>query len=60
MFSDEERRDMLRIYYLYNRNPDLASHRYLYEYPERSQPYKTFLKLHENIADCESFVPENI
>ena len=43
-FSNEEKRDMLRVYYFCNRNNQRASDMYFQEYPERNQPHITFFK----------------
>lgn len=56
-FSALEKRDMLRIYYMCNRNSETASRLYLEEYPERQQPhYSCFLRLDRNLATYGSFV----
>lgn len=41
-FSNEEKLDMLEIFYRSNKSGDLASQRYLEAFPERPQPHRTF------------------
>lgn len=51
MFSNEEKRDMLRMYYLCQRNGTEAEAAYLQRYPERRQPHRSlFLRLDYNIS----------
>lgn len=56
-FSNEEKRDMLQIYYASHRNAQITSETYLQRYPEREQPAQNyFLLLHRNLADYGSFI----
>lgn len=51
-FTNEERRDMLQVYYSSNRNSRAATQSYFEKYPERSQPNATyFLKLHRKLGE---------
>lgn len=52
LFSPEEQRDMIQIYYAKNRNSRNAANDYFEKYPERSQPNESyFLKLHRNLGE---------
>lgn len=56
MFSNSEKRDMLRIYYVSHRNSRISSERYLNEFPERLQPHENFFaKLDRNLSEFGSF-----
>ena len=56
MFTNEERRDMLRIFYSSNRNSFTTAQRYLETYPERRQPgIRYFSKLDNNLAQYGAF-----
>lgn len=60
-FSSEEKRDMIRIYYISNRNSKTACERYLLEYPERRQPhYSYFANIDINLAQYGSFVKPRV
>lgn len=51
-FTNEERRDMLQVYYSSNRNSRAATQSYFEKYPERPQPNATyFLKLHRKLGE---------
>lgn len=55
-YTNEEKRDMLRIYYINNRNSKVASEMYLHEYPERQHPHYTyFCQLERNLSEYGSF-----
>lgn len=55
-FTNEEKRDMIKIYYKYDRNSVRTSEEYLLLYPERRQPNRTMFKfLDENLAEFGSF-----
>lgn len=55
-FSNEEKRDMIKIYYQRNRNYVEALQEYFRRYPERPQPSKSFIrKLDQNMAEYGSF-----
>lgn len=56
MFSNFEKRDMLRIYYNLNRNSRLSGQQYFIQYPERRQPHENlFAKLDTNLLQFGSF-----
>lgn len=56
VFTNEEKRDMLQIFYNSNCNTTVASNRYYQMYPERQQPDRTlFLRLHRHLGDHGSF-----
>ena len=56
VFSREEKRDMIRVYYSCNRNSTIALRRYLEEYPERQQPdRRIFQKLYRNLREHGQF-----
>lgn len=55
-FSNEEKRDMMQMYYRCNRQVRNTSVAYLEAYPERRQPNETyFLKLHKRLSEDGSF-----
>lgn len=55
-FSNSDKRDMLRIFYVARGNSVVASNNYLEAYPERRQPDRSlFLKLDRNLAEYGSF-----
>ena len=55
-FTNNEKRDMLEIYYASQRNAKLSSEAYLQRYPERRQPHRTsFLLLHRNLGEFGAF-----
>lgn len=55
-FSNEEKRDMIEIYYASHRNARITSDAYFDRYPEREQPAQNyFLSLHRNLAEYGSF-----
>lgn len=55
-FSNEEKRDMLEIYYSSRRNDQISSETYLQRFPERRQPGRRyFLSLHRNLGEYGSF-----
>lgn len=60
-FSNNEKRDMLRVFYSSHRNTTIASATYLRMYPERQHPDRTmFLQLDRNLAEYGSFTaPRN-
>jgi len=60
-FSNQEKRDMIKLYYKYDRNSKTASEMYFELYPERRQPAKTLFKLLDrNLTDHGSFIkPRN-
>ncbi|KAI4463087.1 striatin [Holotrichia oblita] len=62
MYNNEEKRDMLSIFYSSNRNTTIASTRYLQMYPERQQPHRSiFLDLDRNLVAYGSFTkPHNV
>lgn len=61
LFTFEEKRDMVRIYYISNRNSKSAGERYLLEYPERQQPhYSYFANIDNNLAQYGSFVKPRV
>lgn len=56
MFSNLEKRDIIRIFYSCNRNSVRAEQRYLEEYPERQQPsQRYFSKLDQNLGEFGCF-----
>lgn len=56
IFSNSDKCDMLRIYYLENRNSISASERYLIEYPERPQPhYSIFNRIERQLRHEGNF-----
>lgn len=56
LFSNEEKRDMLKLYYKLDRNSARTSEMYLHTYPERQQPDRTlFKKLDEHLAEFGAF-----
>lgn len=56
MFSNMEKRDMLRIYYSSNRNSRISCEQYLIQYPERVQPHENiFARLDKNLVEFGSF-----
>lgn len=56
MYSNEEKGDMLKVYYSCQRNSQRASEMYFNEYPERRQPaVNIFQKLDRNIRNYGSF-----
>lgn len=55
-FSNQEKLNMLQMFYLAHRSPLIASNNYLEAYPERRQPHSTmFLRLERNLRDHGSF-----
>lgn len=56
MFSNEEKRDMLKLYYICRRNGTEAANMYFETYPERRQPDRSlFHKIDSNISNYGSF-----
>lgn len=56
VFSNSEKRDMVRIYYSANRNSQISCERYLQQYPERPQPHYTYFNnLDKNLNLYGSF-----
>lgn len=56
MYSNEEKADMIRIYYLCQRNSQEAAAMYFNNYPERMQPaVNMFQRLERNIKNYGSF-----
>lgn len=56
VFSNEEKRDMVRIFYLCQLNESRAAEMYLEQYPERHQlSPRLFLKLDRQLRDSGSF-----
>lgn len=54
-FSDFEKRDMLKCYYMCNRNSQRASDTYEEQFPERVQPHRSlFQKLDRNLEEFGS------
>jgi hypothetical protein len=71
MFTNREKRDMVKIFYACNRNSEVTSRRYEEAYPERRQPHRTyFIKLDKNLTEYGAFskprnaygsrIPDNI
>lgn len=55
-YTNEENRDMLRLYFIHQRNSNRASEAYFQEFPERRQPhYSCFARLDRNLAEYGSF-----
>ncbi|XP_074035636.1 uncharacterized protein [Leptinotarsa decemlineata] len=54
-FTNEEKRDIIQIYYKYDRNSVRTSEMYLNLYPERRQPHRTRFKLDRNTTEFGSF-----
>lgn len=55
-FSNVEKRDMLKLYYKFDRNSMRASQMYFEMYPERQQPHRTiFKKLDQNLGEFGAF-----
>ena len=55
-FTNEEKRDMVKLYYKNDRNSVKTSEVYLNSYPERRQPHRTLFKLLDrNLAEYGSF-----
>lgn len=56
VFTNLEKRDMLKIYYSVNRNSQISSELYLEQYPERPQPHYSFFNtLDRNLGLFGSF-----
>lgn len=52
IFSNEEKRDMLNIYYLCHLNTKNAAEMYFHQYPERRQPTPVlFLRLDRRLRE---------
>lgn len=55
-YSNEEKRDMIRIYYRNNRNSTIASEIYFQNFPDRRQPDPSvFYRLDQNLGEYGSF-----
>ena len=57
-FSSEEKRDMLKCYYMCGNNAELACALYFQNYPEKPQPHRTyFLRLDRMLSENRSVNP---
>lgn len=55
-FLNEEKRNMLMIYYTLHKNAQTTAEEYLLRYPEREQPVRNnFLSLHRNLEEYGAF-----
>lgn len=56
-FSNQEKSDMLRIYFLCQRNCYRSTEMYFEQYPEKPQPHYTYFKrLEFNMKEYGSFI----
>lgn len=55
-FSNEEKRNMLKVYYLCHLNTKNAAEMYFHQYPERRQPYPSmFSRLDRRLREDGTF-----